>query len=135
MENMEMRIAVPSNAPGGLTADRSDHFGHCELFTLVEIKNGSVATVETLANIAHGAGGCMAPIGLLRDRGIDAIVVGGMGARPLSGFAEAGIKVYFAGLQAFTSVKSAVEGMLRNDFEAMQPSQTCKGQGGCHGHG
>ena len=30
------RIAVPSIAPGGLDGERAGHFGHCELFTMVD---------------------------------------------------------------------------------------------------
>ena len=32
-----MRIAIPTNNPGGLEASRSDHFGHCEVFTIVSL--------------------------------------------------------------------------------------------------
>ena len=130
----KMRIAVPSNAPGGLDAARSEHFGHCELFTLVAVENGKVAEVDTVANVEHGAGGCMAPIALLQDKGIDAVVVGGMGARPLSGFADVGIQVYFAAQQAFGSVKEVVDGLLNRELVVMQPSQACQGHGNCH-HG
>jgi len=126
------RIAVPSNAPGGLAAARSDHFGHCDLFTLVAIEGGKVKQVEMVENIAHEAGGCMAPVGLLKDKGIDAIVVGGMGARPLNGFASVGITVYFAAQHAFASVQAAVEGLLRDELVVMQPSQACQGHGNCH---
>lgn len=130
-----LRIAVPSNAPGGLEAARSDHFGHCDLFTLVAIENGQVAGVETVNNIAHEAGGCMAPVGLLKDKGIDAIVVGGMGARPLAGFASVGIAVYFAAQPVFGSVRAVVDGFLGNQLVVMQPTQACQGHGNCHGQG
>ncbi len=33
-----MRIGIPSDRPGGLDAGVSAHFGHCDLFTAVEIK-------------------------------------------------------------------------------------------------
>jgi len=130
-----MRIAIPSNAPGGLSATRSDHFGHCELFTLVDIRDGAITSIDTVANVPHGAGGCMAPVGLLKDRGVDAIVVGGMGARPLAGFAGVGLPVYFADQHAFSGVQAAVDGFLRREFQAMHPDQTCQGHGNCHGHG
>lgn len=130
-----LRIAVPSNAPGGLDASRSEHFGHCELFTLVDLEEGRVAGVETVHNIAHGAGGCMEPVGLLQEKGIDAIVVGGMGARPLSGFASVGIAVYFAAPAAFASVRAVVDGMCNNQLVIMQPTQACQGHGDCHGVG
>lgn len=130
-----MRIAVPSNSPGGLAGERSDHFGHCDLFTIVDIADGKIAGVATLDNVEHGAGGCMKPVGLLKDQDVDVIVVAGMGARPLQGFAEVGIDVFFAGRQPFHNVQSVVDGMLENRLTVMKPVQACQGQGNCHGHG
>ncbi|MGV1099855.1 NifB/NifX family molybdenum-iron cluster-binding protein [Thiovibrio sp. JS02] len=128
------RIAIPSNNPGGLACERSEHFGHCDLFTLVDIENGRITGVNTVANVEHGAGGCMAPVGMLREHGVDAIVVAGMGARPLRGFADVGIDVYFAAQQAFAMVEDAVAGMLADRLILMEPTQACQGQGNCHGH-
>jgi len=34
------RIAVPSAGKGGLDGHRSEHFGHCDAFTLVDVENG-----------------------------------------------------------------------------------------------
>ena len=76
---MNLLLAVPSNNPGGLEAIRSDHFGHCDLFTLVTIKDGAIDKVETVSNQEHGAGGCMIPVQFLKDQGVDVLVVGGIG--------------------------------------------------------
>ena len=130
-----MKIAVPSNAPGGLDGTRSEHFGHCDIFTLIDIKDGKISEVSLLDNEGHGAGGCMEPVGLLKDQGIDAIVVGGMGARPLQGFQSVGIKVYFANRESFGNVQAVVDGMVNNHLVLMQPSQACQGHGDCHGEG
>jgi predicted Fe-Mo cluster-binding NifX family protein len=62
-----LRLAVPSNNPGGLEAGRSDHFGHCDLFTLVDIRDNKIVEVETVSNQEHGAGGCMVPVQFLKD--------------------------------------------------------------------
>lgn len=129
------RIAVPSNNPGGLEGGRSEHFGHCDLFTLVDVENGVVVGVNTVASVAHGAGGCMEPVGMLKEHGVHAILVAGMGARPLQGFAQVGIEVYFAARQAFTTVAEVVSGMLENKLIRMEPTQACKGGGNCHGEG
>jgi len=126
------RIAVPSNNPGGLEGVRSDHFGHCDLFTLVDIENGKVVGVNTVASVAHGAGGCMEPVGMLKEHGVHAIVVAGMGARPLQGFAQVGIEVYFAARQAFATVDAVVSGMVENKLILMDPTQACQGHGDCH---
>ena len=128
------RIAVPSNNPGGIDGERSDHFGHCDLFTLVDINEGEIAQVETVDNIAHGAGGCMMPIKLLKDQNVDAIVVGGIGAKPLQGFSDVGIDVFFASQQNYRIVKDAVDGMLKDQLTLMDPSQACQGHGDCHDH-
>lgn len=128
------RIAVPSNNPGGIDGERSDHFGHCDLFTLVDINEGEIAQVETVDNIAHGVGGCMMPIKLLKDQNVDAIVVGGIGAKPLQGFSDVGIDVFFASQQNYRIVKDAVDGMLKDQLTLMDPSQACQGHGDCHDH-
>lgn len=125
-------LAVPSNNPGGLEAERSDHFGHCDLFTLINIENGTMKKVETVSNQEHGAGGCMIPVTFLRDQGVKAIVVGGIGARPLQGFGEVGIDVYYADRNTVQNVQSVVEGMIAEKFPLIHPDQTCNGHANCH---
>ncbi|MCW5202232.1 NifB/NifX family molybdenum-iron cluster-binding protein [Desulfobulbus sp. US1] len=125
-------LAVPSNTPGGLDAEISEHFGHCDLFTLIKIQEGKVASVDTVANVEHGAGGCMEPVQLLKDQGVQAIVVGGMGARPMQAFAEVNIDVYYAAKDSLKNVQEAVNGLVQGDFPVMRAEQTCKGAGTCH---
>ncbi len=127
-----LRLAVPSNQPGGLDATRSDHFGHCDLFTIVEIRDGAVADVRCVENQEHGAGGCMVPVQFLREQGVGAIVVGGIGARPLQGFGEVGIKVYFADRNRVQSVGEVINGMMAGQFPEIRPDQACQGHGNCH---
>jgi predicted Fe-Mo cluster-binding NifX family protein len=124
-------IAVPSEAPGGLASSRSAHFGHCDLFTIVAVSEGRPGESDLLANPPHAAGGCLAPIGLLRERGVEAIVVGGLGRRPLQALEEAGIAVFFAPLTEYPTVGIAVEEVLGNGLPRMAPQQTCAGHN-CH---
>ena len=37
-----MKLAVPSMGEGGLEAERSGHFGHCDCFTIVDIVDGEI---------------------------------------------------------------------------------------------
>jgi len=127
-----LRLAVPTNAPGGLQAERSDHFGHCDLFTIIDLAGEEIVGAETIGNIAHQAGGCMVPVKLLRERQVDAIVVGGMGKRPLLGFQEAGIAVYFAPQAEYPDVRSVVAEMQAGALRIMEPQQACRGGGDCH---
>ena len=87
------RIAVPSELPGGLDAQRAGHFGRCACFTLVDITGEEVGEVEVLQNAPHTEGGCMAPVLVLAEHNVDAIVVQGIGGRPLMGFNQVGIHV------------------------------------------
>ena len=62
-----MKIAVPSLGEGGLDAQRSAHFGHADCFTVVNVVDGEVASVDTIANPPHEHGGCMRPVAVLHD--------------------------------------------------------------------
>jgi predicted Fe-Mo cluster-binding NifX family protein len=107
------RIAVPSELPGGLEARRSGHFGRCECFTLVDIEDGAVSQVQVLTNAPHTEGGCMAPVMALAEHMVDAIVVDGIGGRPLMGFNQVGIAVHAGvGADVQTTVHAYLQGGL-----------------------
>lgn len=127
-----MRIAIPSNSPGGLEASRSDHFGHCDLFTIVDLdEKKEVKEVSIIANGDHKAGGCMTPVTLLHEAGIAKIIVGGMGKRPMQGFSGVGIDVYFADKNSLKVVGEVVEKFISGQLPAMQIDQVCTGSGNC----
>lgn len=133
-----MKIAVPSNAPGGLEAGLSAHFGHCDAFTLVEVEGREIKEVQVLPNAGHEQGGCMAPVMLLKSAGVDILVAGGMGARPLAGFQQVGIQVFFN--EGAPTVGEAVRLVTTGQARAFGPAQVCGGGGGggggaCGAHG
>ena len=35
-------VAVPSALPGGMEAGMGMHFGHCDIYTIVEVEDGKV---------------------------------------------------------------------------------------------
>ncbi|MFZ5427851.1 MAG: NifB/NifX family molybdenum-iron cluster-binding protein [Thermodesulfobacteriota bacterium] len=119
-------VAIPSAMPGGLEAGVGEHFGHCEIYTLVEIAEGGVRNVSTLPNIPHEHGGCMAPVQYLAGQGVKALIAGGMGMRPLMGFKQMGIDVYHGGGAA--SVARAVEALIAGELQRFSTDFTC---GGC----
>jgi predicted Fe-Mo cluster-binding NifX family protein len=107
------RIAIPSEAPGGLEARRSGHFGRCECFTMVDVVDGRLGEVEILHNAPHTEGGCLAPVMLLAEHNVDAIVVDGIGGRPLMGFNQVGIAVHAGtGNDVQTAVSAFIQGGL-----------------------
>lgn len=118
-------IAVPSLVPGGLEAQRSGHFGHCDCFTLVEVGGDGVTKVSVVENAPHHEGGCLDPVNLLASLGATEIVVGGMGARPLAFFGEMGITVYTD--QELPTVGEVVDALLRGSVPVMSAMQVCGG--------
>ena len=121
----QLLLAVPSVGEGGVDCERSGHFGHCDTFTLIEIAEGAVTGVKIVKNPPHVEGGCLAPVNLLASHGVTAILVAGMGGRPLAGFQSAGIDVYFE--NATPVVGDAVARLLAGECELMDASHTCQG--------
>ncbi|MDD6088874.1 MAG: NifB/NifX family molybdenum-iron cluster-binding protein [Desulfovibrionaceae bacterium] len=118
-------IAVPSANPGGLEAAMGMHFGHCELFTLITIQDGAVSSVETMPNVPHAHGGCIAPVQVLAERGVSKLLAGGMGFRPLMGLMQSGIEVFHTGSCA--TVGDAVTAFLKGELPAFSTDFTCRG--------
>ena len=121
-------VAVPSNHPGGLEAALGAHFGHCDLYTLVKIAEGKVQEVATLPNVPHQQGGCMAPVNHLAQNGVQVLIAGGMGMRPLMGFNQAGIHVLYG--NGAQTVGEAVEALLQGKLPQFSTEFTCGGGGG-----
>ncbi|MDR3375766.1 MAG: NifB/NifX family molybdenum-iron cluster-binding protein [Ancalomicrobiaceae bacterium] len=130
---MNTLIAIPSQAPGGLGAQLSMHFGHCDVFTLVTLEDGNVVGLSLLEAPDHAQGGCLAPVQLLGSRGVTALAAGGMGPRPLQGFLEAGIQPYFAG--DCTDVADVVAAFAAGRLPAFVLDRACGGldSGACCG--
>ncbi|HHX51273.1 MAG TPA: dinitrogenase iron-molybdenum cofactor biosynthesis protein [Clostridia bacterium] len=118
------RIAVPSNAPGGLEAVRSAHFGRCDVFTLVDVDQNQITGVKVVSNVDHTEGGCLVPVNLLADHQADIIMVNGMGMRPLMGFQAAGIDVL---LSYGNTVQEAIDNYLAGRVEPMTERHVCGG--------
>ena len=68
-----VRLAIPSEGEGGLDGLRAGHFGHCDVFTCVDIEDGKIGTVRIVANKEHVQGGCMVPVQLLAQEGVNAL--------------------------------------------------------------
>jgi len=117
------RVAIPSEAPGGLEARRSGHFGRCQCFTLVDVVDGGVGEVQVLMNAPHVEGGCMAPVLVLAEHNVDVIVVDGIGGRPLMGFGQVGIAVH-AGVG--DDVQTAVQAFLQGGLPVVGFEGACQ---------
>ncbi len=118
-----MVLAVPSLAEGGLEAERSEHFGRSACFTIVEIADGAVTRTRVVANAPHEHGGCLGPVDLLASNGVNALVVAGIGGRPLAGCIDAGIDVYFD--DRLPLVTQVVDAMAAGSVPRIDPGAGC----------
>jgi predicted Fe-Mo cluster-binding NifX family protein len=123
-----VRIAVPSEGTGGLDGLRAGHFGHCDVFTLVDVEDGAIKEVTILENKEHVQGGCMVPVNILADAKVQQLIVGGIGMRPLQGFNQAGIDVYYDGERR--DIRPVVEDMIAAKLPIIGDDQVCGGGGG-----
>jgi predicted Fe-Mo cluster-binding NifX family protein len=122
------RIAVPSTGTGGLDGQRSGHFGHCDVFTLVDVEDGAIKSVTTVANQEHVQGGCMVPVNFLAGHNVNALIVGGIGMRPLMGFRQVGIDVYHD--ETRPEIRPVVEDLIAGNLPLIGDNQVCGGGGG-----
>jgi len=120
-----MMIGIPSLSPGGLDAWVSAHFGHCELFTVIELTRNEVKKVWTIAN--DGRHNCMLPVQKMGAAGIDTVLIGGIGRRPLMEFQNKGIRVFVG---AKGTVKDAVADYLSESLREATLQDVCHGT--CH---
>ncbi len=119
------RIAIPSQENGGLDGQRSGHFGHCDVFTFVDVKEGEIQDVTIVPNQEHAQGGCMVPVNLLAAHNVTALIVGGIGMRPLAGFNQVGIDVYYDATRP--EIRPVVEDLISGALQLIKSDQVCGG--------
>jgi predicted Fe-Mo cluster-binding NifX family protein len=123
----EGRIAVPSLDGGGIDGKRAGHFGHCDVFTLIDVAEGEIQSVSTVSNQEHVQGGCMVPVNLLASNQVNALIVGGIGMRPLMGFRQVGIDVYYDAERI--DIQPVVQDLIDGRLPKIDESQVCGGGG------
>ncbi|MCK5696122.1 MAG: NifB/NifX family molybdenum-iron cluster-binding protein [Desulfobacula sp.] len=121
-------MAVPSNGQGGLDGTRAGHFGHCDVFTFIDVEDGEIKEVSVLQNQEHAQGGCMVPVNLLSDNRVTALIVGGIGMRPLMGFKQVDIDVYHDDQR--TEIEPVVKDLIAGNLAEITNDQVCGGGGG-----
>lgn len=108
-----MKLAIPTRGDKGLEDVVSDVFGRAETFTIVEICNGSVASVDILRNPAasykHGAGPIV--VKMLADIDVTAVAVRELGLGASTLLDQNNIKKFKVKSGIF--VKEAVEAVLK----------------------
>ncbi|WP_024787184.1 MULTISPECIES: NifB/NifX family molybdenum-iron cluster-binding protein [unclassified Lebetimonas] len=118
-----MRIVIPTNTPDGLMAKRGAHFGRAPFYVMVDIENGEIKDVDFAQNSGHGDGACGNAVSNIKNLGADALIVAGIGPRPLEGFINEGIDVYYD--DSTNTVEEAVNRFLKGKTEKMSLDKSC----------
>jgi predicted Fe-Mo cluster-binding NifX family protein len=89
-----LRVAVPSDEPGGLGAARSGRFGSSPCFTIVDLVDDVVVNVRVVRNAPHRGDHGLTPILTLGENFVDVVIVAGIAHKPLLHCLQAGIRVF-----------------------------------------
>ena len=123
-------VAVPSNAPGGLQASPSAHFGHCDLYTVALVQDGNLLDIAVEPNRGHEHGGCIVPVRELVSIGVKVLIAGGMGMNPLMAMKEMGLKVLYA--SGYATVEDVFKAYIDGKLPEFGSVDHCRG--GCGHH-
>ena len=105
-----LRLAVPSDEPGGLDSARSGHFRRSPCFTIVDVVDDVVVGVRVARNDKHKHDHGLSPILLLGENLVDVVIVAGIGRKSLLHCVQAGMRVFNGEDRA--DVRSVVEAFL-----------------------
>jgi predicted Fe-Mo cluster-binding NifX family protein len=102
-----MKIAVASE--GKMV---TEHFGHCEGFTIFDTEKNQIKNKQFIPNPGHRPG--FLPV-FLHDKGVKVIISGGMGGGAVDIFNEKGIEVIIgASGEAEKAVNDYLQGKLES---------------------
>jgi predicted Fe-Mo cluster-binding NifX family protein len=116
-----MRVCIPTVSPGGLDSKIPKTFEGIEYADFFDVR--SDGQVDLVAETRYCDGGCLDMVEAITKRGVDAIIVGGMGSNSLRKFKLAGVKVLLADNSSpRLLIKSLVDGRLVNlESEGRRP--------------
>ncbi len=123
-----MKIAIP-------TKDEKlcGHFGHCESFTFVEVDLEKKEILNIESKIPEEGISCQSAH-WVATQGVNVVLAGGMGGRPMMIFAQNGVKI-IAGCQELP-IREIVENFMNEKL--IVGENACGAEGhhcGGHGHG
>ncbi len=115
MQNeVRMRIAISTDG-----TSVSAHFGRCPEFTILDIQDGKVVNKEVVPNPGHSPGAIPQ---FLHEKGVKAIIAGGMGMRAAGFFNELGIETIVGiGGKIEEIVKELLAGTLKGGESLCKP--------------
>jgi len=121
-----MKVCIPAQDQRGLEGTPYGHFGSAPHFVVHDIETGLTEVIRN-ADTDHAHGMCH-PVGALGGRDIDAIIVGGIGARAIMKLNADGMRVYKS---APGSIRENIALLSNGKLEELTVDGACGG----HTHG
>ena len=119
----DVKLAIPTKGSEGIEDVVSDVFGRAERFTIIEIRNGSIANVEVVDNSAalykHGAGPIV--VKMLADMSVTAVAAREFGIGASTLLDQNNIKKFK--VNTGIPVREAVETVLKKQKFAYDPNR------------
>ncbi|HVO76798.1 MAG TPA: NifB/NifX family molybdenum-iron cluster-binding protein [Candidatus Bathyarchaeia archaeon] len=125
-----MKVCIPTQDATGLEGTPHGHFGSASHFVVHDTETGQTEIVGN-ADSRHERGMCH-PVGALGVRRIDAVIVGGIGARAIMKLNAEGMRVYRS---AQGSIRANIELLKGGKLEEIAIDGACGGHGPDHGCG
>ncbi len=126
-----IKIAIPCTGEASLQSQVSPHFGRCDSYAIVTLEEGKLKATESILNGGHSD--CASPVRALAEKGVNLMLVGGMGMRPYLVFKQLGIEIR-CGITG--TVSDAIDSYLRGETYAMTQDSLCgqhtSANGSCH---
>jgi predicted Fe-Mo cluster-binding NifX family protein len=123
-----MKICVPVMNDQGLKSQICAHFGSAPMFLVVDTAQKTAEAIPN-GNQHHTHGMCN-PLGAIQGRGIDVIIVGGIGAGAVQKFRMACIEVFRTDLPI---VEQAISAYEAGQLQPVSLQNACAHHGGpCH---
>ncbi len=126
-----MRVCFAAEKDEGMNSMVYGHFGSAPVFVMVDTETGTVASVGN-RDMIHVHGACN-PIAAIGGRGVNAVVVGGIGAGALNRLNAEGIEVYAAMAE---TIAQNVDLLKEGKLPVLTLQHSCAGHqgGGCGNH-
>ena len=124
-----MKIAIPTDSPGGLSAQIADQFDLCHSYTLIEATGNSFGKIEIVINDEIGMGRARTSIRDLYSKGVRAVIVATL--RPEQIAELNGHDIVILQQQKAHTVEQALKTLTGGEEDAGCASQSCGSSAGC----
>lgn len=121
-------VAVPSQDPDGLSAQRSEHFGRAPYFVVAETAAGGLISVRTIENPTGETSPHVQVTTALAKAGVTDVLVAGIGEGMRGKLGAAGVRIWHDGSSA--TVRQSLEAFVSGSLDPLGDDHTHNHHGG-----